>query len=132
MITGAAAGIIGCLSGQGIIALLNKSGTEKLEEKFKAFEAKELVLKNDPNWIGRAEIQGLMNGFAQETQNALNQQHEAHMMAIQQSQMENAKAVRIAEARTQVVAPSQPAMNQAMVAEIEALKRQVGMPSSGM
>ena len=132
MITGAAAGIIGMLSGQGMMTLLAKSSTEKLEERLGVLEAKELVLK-DSEHITRSEVQTAMTGLAEQMQLALNQQGEGMALLVQQleqSNAANAKAVRIAEARAQATAPSNGAMSaqvqQQMMNQLENLQRQIG------
>ena len=129
MITGAAAGIIGMLSGQGIMTLLAQRTGTKLEDRLIALESKELVLK-DGEHITRSEVQTVMNGLAEQMQQALNQQAEGTALLIQQASAENAKAVRVAEARAAVTAPSNGAMNaqvqQQMMNQLENLQRQIG------
>lgn len=129
MITGAAAGIIGMLSGQGIMTLLAQHSNAKLEDRLIALESKELVLK-DSEHITRSEVQTAMTGLAEQMQLALNQQAEGTTALIQQASAENAKAVRIAEARAAATAPSNGAMSaqvqQQMMSQLENLQRQIG------
>lgn len=129
MITGAAAGIIGMLSGQGIMTLMAGRTGAKLEDRLIALESKELVLK-DGEHITRSEVQTAMTGLAEQMQLALNQQAEGTTALIQQVSTENAKAVRIAEARAAATAPSNGAMNaqvqQQMMNQLENLQRQIG------
>lgn len=129
LVTGAAAGIIGCLSGQGVIALLAKNGnSSELSQRLDALEAKELVVKDD-EFIGRAEIQEMMNGFALSTQKAINDQYTAMAQQISMMQDQNAKSSRVAEARQQVMQSPEPAMSSAqmqqMYAQVEQLTRQI-------
>lgn len=131
MITGAAAGIIGMLSGQGIMTVLSKTGTEKLEERLRVLEAKELVIK-DEEYIAKSTVEEAMTGLATQMQQALNQQAEAMVGLMQQASEENAKAVRIAEARAQATAQvpvngqANVAAMQQMMGQIESLQRQLG------
>jgi hypothetical protein len=129
LVTGAAAGIIGCLSGQGVIALLAKnSNSSELSQRLDALEAKELVLKTDPVFISRDDVQQALTGTAQVMQTALTEQGQALVQMVQQSNENNAKAARVAEARQQVMQP-EPAMSQAqmqqMYSQVEQLTRQI-------
>jgi len=129
LVTGAAAGIIGCLSGQGVIALLAKnSNSSELSQRLDALEAKELVLKTDPVFISRDDVQQALTGTAQVMQTALTEQGQALVQMVQQSNESNAKAARVAEARQQVMQP-EPAMSQAqmqaMYSQVEQLTRQI-------
>lgn len=128
--TGAAAGIIGCLSGQGVIALLAKnSNSSELSQRLDALEAKELVLKTDPVFISRDDVQQALTGTAQVMQTALTEQGQALVQMVQQSNESNAKAARVAEARQQVMQNPEPAMSQAqmqqMYSQVEQLTRQI-------
>ena len=109
---------------------LHQFDAKKLEERIAELETKELVLKDD-EYIPRSEVQTAMTGLAEATQQALNDQAAAMVSMMQQASAENAKAVRVAEARAQVSAPSNGAMNvqaaQQMREQIEALQRQVGI-----
>ena len=128
LITGAAIGIVGCLGGQGVMMKLQQTGSNKLAERVAELESKELVVK-DAEFIGRSELQELMNGFATQTQQALNDQYTALAQQVMMSQEQNAKAVRVAEARTRQVpqqqAPAPEQMAQ-MMEKFEALQRQIG------
>ena len=130
LVTGAAIGIISCLGGQGVMMKLHQFDAKKLEDRIAELETKELVLKDD-EYIPRSEVQTAMTGLAEATQQALNDQAAAMVSMMQQASAENAKAVRVAEARAQVSAPSNGAMNvqaaQQMREQIEALQRQVGI-----
>ena len=130
LVTGAAIGIVSCLGGQGVMMKLHQFDAKKLEERIAELETKELVLKDD-EYIPRSEVQTAMTGLAEATQQALNDQAAAMVSMMQQASAENAKAVRVAEARAQVSAPSNGAMNvqaaQQMREQIEALQRQVGI-----
>lgn len=130
LVTGAAIGIISCLGGQGVMMKLHQFDAKKLETRITELETKELVLKDD-EYIPRSEVQTAMTGLAEATQQALNDQAAAMVSMMQQASAENAKAVRVAEARAQVSAPSNGAMNvqaaQQMREQIEALQRQVGL-----
>lgn len=130
LVTGAAIGIVGCLGGQGVMMKLQQLDAKKLETRITELEAKELVLKDD-EYIPRSEVQTAMTGLAEATQQALNDQAAAMVSMMQQASAENAKAVRVAEARAQASAPSNGAMNvqaaQQMREQIEALQRQVGI-----
>ena len=128
LITGAAAGIIGCLSGQGLMTLMAKSSNEKLETRLAELEAKELVIK-DSEFVGRSEIQELMTGFATNTQQALNTQYDALMNTLNEHAKQTSQAARLAEARAQVAAPSQDPTTAAQMAQVyqqvEQLTRQI-------
>jgi len=130
LVTGAAIGIVSCLGGQGVMMKLHQFDAKKLEERIAELETKELVLKDD-EYIPRSEVQTAMTGLAEATQQALNDQAAAMVSMMQQASAENAKAVRVAEARAQASAPSNGAMNiqaaQQMREQIEALQRQVGI-----
>lgn len=137
LVTGAAIGIISCLGGQGVMMKLHQFDAKKLETRITELETKELVLKDD-EYIPRSEVQTAMTGLAEATQKALNDQAAAMndqaaamLSMMQQASAENAKAVRVAEARAQVSAPSNGVMNvqaaQQMREQIEALQRQVGL-----
>jgi len=127
LITGAAIGLVGCLGGQGVMMKLQQGDSNKLAERVAELEAKELVLK-DEDYIGRSELQELMNGFAAQTQQALNDQYTALAQQVMMTQEQNAKAVRVAEARAKVAAPpAQPpaADMQEMMNRFEQLQRQI-------
>lgn len=128
LVTGAAIGIVGCLGGQGMMMRLQQFDAKKLESRLAELEAKELVVRND--FIGRAEVQQALDGFAKATQQVLVEQGEGVKQLIAQSAAENAKVVRVAEARAQATAPMQPAMSvgqvQDMMARFEQLERQIG------
>ena len=131
LITGAAIGIIGCLGGQGVMLKLQKADSLKLSERVTELETKELIVK-DEDYIGRAEIQELMNGFAAQTQQALNDQYTALAQQVMMSQEQTAKAVRVSEARTRSVAASVPPQQpsaadmQQMMDKFADLQRQIG------
>lgn len=124
LLTGAAAGIIGVLSGQ---ALIVRTGNESIKRRLDGME-KELVLKNDPAFISRDDVQSALTGTAQVMQTALTEQGQALVQLVQQSNESNAKAARVAEARQQVMQP-EPAMSQAqmqqMYSQVEQLTRQI-------
>lgn len=124
LLTGAAAGIIGVLSGQ---ALIVRTGNDSIKRRLDGME-KELVLKNDPAFISRDDVQSALTGTAQVMQTALTEQGQALVQLVQQSNESNAKAARVAEARQQVMQP-EPAMSQAqmqqMYSQVEQLTRQI-------
>ena len=131
MITGAAAGIIGVLSGQGMMALLKKKNEAwHVGVPLTEAEVKEIVIK-DPAYISKSTVEEAMTGLAVQMQQALNQQAEGMANLMQQVSAENAKAVRIAEARAQVTAPAgggvDPAVMQQMASQLENLKAQLGV-----
>ena len=130
LIAGAAAGIIGCLGGQGMTLLLQKNNSDGLAKRVAELESRELVLKNDPDFISKDDVQAALTGTAQVMQQALKDQGQALMALIQQASEETAKAVRVAEARSQAAAPMQQSMSptqmQAMYQQVEELKRQIG------
>ena len=125
LLTGAAAGIIGVLSGQ---ALIIRTGNESIRRRLDGME-KELVLKNDPAFISRDDVQSALTGTAQVMQTALTEQGQALVQLVQQSNESNAKAARVAEARQQVMQNPEPAMSSAqmqqMYAQVEQLTRQI-------
>jgi len=131
MITGAAAGIIGVLSGQGMMAYLKKKSEPwHVGVPLTEAEVKEIVVK-DPAYISKSTVEEAMAGLANQMQQALNQQAEGVVSLMQQASAENAKAVRIAEARAQVAAPSNGAADaavmQQMASQLETLKAQLGV-----
>ena len=125
LLTGAAAGIIGVLSGQTLII---RTGNESIRRRLDGME-KELVLKNDPAFISRDDVQSALTGTAQVMQTALTEQGQALVQLVQQSNESNAKAARVAEARQQVMQNPEPAMSSAqmqqMYAQVEQLTRQI-------
>lgn len=127
LITGAAAGIIGCLSGQGIMTLMAKNSNEKLEARLLELESKELVVK-DSEFVGRSEIQELMTGFATQTQQALNTQYDSLVNALNDHAKQTSQAARLAEARAQVQPSQDPTTAQQMAQmyqQVEQLTRQI-------
>ena len=125
LLTGAAAGIIGVLSGQTLII---RTGNESIRRRLDGME-KELVLKNDPAFISRDDVQSALTGTAQVMQTALTEQGQALVQLVQQSNESNAKAARVSEARQQVMQNPEPAMSSAqmqqMYAQVEQLTRQI-------
>ncbi len=113
-----------------MIALLAKNGnSSELSQRLDALEAKELVLKTDPAFISRDDVQQALTGTAQVMQTALTEQGQALVQMVQQSNESNAKAARVAEARQQVMQNPEPAMSQAqmqqMYSQVEQLTRQI-------
>ena len=60
-----------------------------------------------PSSLVAPRLQELMNGFAAQTQQALNDQYTALAQQVMMGQEQNAKAVRVAEARTRQVPQQQ-------------------------
>ena len=114
---------------------LNNSDARKLGKRVEELEAREVVLK-DQDFIGRKELTEFLNGFAAETQQALNNQYAAlsdQYAALTQQvlmgQEQNAKAVRVAEARARQIPQQQtppPEQMAVMMEKFEALQRQIG------
>ena len=124
LITGAAVGIIGCISGQ-VVATRRSDGA--LAKRLDQIEQAALAKPEMPDFMPRAEIQQLVGGLAAETQEAINRQSQGLLQRIEeQGQMDQAR--RLQEARQRVQPSQDPAMAQqmaAMIGQMESLQRQV-------
>ena len=135
LITGAAAGIIGVLSGQGMQAWLKKRNEPwHVGVPLTEAEVREIVIK-DPGYIDRKGVMELVKTLAEDTQNAITTQSLGLQELIERSRLSNIQnqeqAARIAQARAQVMNASAPAPSapnpemQQIQAQVEAMQRQV-------
>ena len=125
MVTGAAAGIIGVLSGQGLMAVLKKKnepwhvGVSLTED-----EVREIVVK-DTDYIGRKGVMQLMTELSEGTQKALDQLNFGQQQLMERERLNNIEnqqqAARIAQVRAQVAAAPAPAQQNLGMEQIQAL-----------